>query len=175
MTFKFMQPVSPNGWQSAWLFIDGRVVLGGRSMDQGKLEATKAVTLLAGAHIMEVIMVDHWRDSSVIVGLGQDDGTFMAMPASLFSVTENKELADALRPRGKVAKTPDGFSVTLTEPERIRSVRCIFDDFMGDGLSVSAISMTASDGKAILPTTHDFSTGLENDRLEIAAGDAIER
>ncbi|MDE0840232.1 MAG: tetratricopeptide repeat protein, partial [Kiritimatiellae bacterium] len=163
MTFKFMQPASPNGWQSAWLFIDGRMVLGHRGMSQAQLAATKAVTLSAGAHTMEVIMVDHWQDSSVIVGLGQDDGTFMPMPASLFSVTENTALADALRSRGKVAKTPDGFSVTLTEPERIRSLRFIFDDFTGDGLSVSAISMTASDGKAILPTTHDFSTGLEND------------
>ena len=174
MTFKFMQPASPNGWQSVWLSIDGRPVLGARGMSQGLLQATKAVTLSAGAHTMEVIMVDHWKDSSVIVGLGQDDGTFVPMPASLFSVTENTELADALRPRGKVTQTGDGFSVALTKPERIRSIRCLFDDFTGDGLAVSEISMTAGDGKAILPTTHDFSTGLENDLLEIAAGDAIE-
>ncbi|MBT7068104.1 MAG: tetratricopeptide repeat protein, partial [Verrucomicrobia bacterium] len=174
MTFTFMQPASPNGWQSVWLSIDGRPVLGARGISQGALQATKAVTLSAGAHTMEVIMVDHWKDSSVIVGLGQDDGTFVPMPASLFSVTENKELADALRPRGKVTQTGDGFSVALTKPERIRSIRCLFDDFSGDGLSISQISMAASDGKAILPTTHDFSTGLENDLLEIAAGDAIE-
>ncbi|MFC1600900.1 tetratricopeptide repeat protein [Candidatus Sumerlaeota bacterium] len=173
MTFKFLQPESPNNWQTAFLYIDGKRALGGR-MDRGALEQSKSLFLDRGPHVLEALVRDHWKNASAIVGLQQRDGTFAPMPAELFSTADNPGLADFLRPRGAVTKTADGFAIELEQSERIRRIRCLFEDFSGDGLAVGEIAVTDAEGKAVLPVPQDFETGLKNRTLEIAAGDAIE-
>jgi len=173
LELKFMQGVSPNNWQRIWLFIDGRMVLGGLINDQTINLVTK-VDLSKGTHSLEVLVMDAWDESQVIIGARKDDGTWEAMPADWFSIAAHPELADALRPKGELKLDGDVFTATLTETRRFRNIRVLFRDFTGTSVSVKSLTVVDTAGATIIPVKEDFTSSASNQSLEISPGDEIQ-
>jgi TolA-binding protein len=172
LELQFMQPPSPNAWQHAYLFVDGELVLGG-PIDPNTLKLTKKVDLTKGCHKLEILVRDHWQNSTVTVGYRKDDGTFEALPASWFSIRDHKELADFLKPKGKIAVSGDTLKLDLSEPRRLRKLRIVFKDFAEASVSVKSVVVKDAAGAAILPVKEDFSSVKNSGTLRIAPGDEI--
>src|SRR5690606_27813375 len=64
---KFLQDPSPNNWQHAYLYVDGQLVLGG-VINKQSINLSKKIDLAKGAHRIEVMVRDHWRNGSINVG-----------------------------------------------------------------------------------------------------------
>ena len=178
---KFLQKPSPSAWQTAYLLIDDRLILGG-SITAKTLEKTRKETLARGPHRIEVLLQDHWENSQVTVGYRKAAGAagapaadFAALPDNWFSVKENPEIEPFLR-RGRVEPTPTGFLATLTEPERLRKVKWIFEDFAGNAVSVQNAAITDSKDAVVIPVAGMEKTaeGARKNLLEVAPGDQIE-
>ena len=65
--FKFLQEPSPNNWQTAYLFLDNRMVLGG-PITSKTIGKTKKESLAKGPHRLEILVQDNSENSKVIVG-----------------------------------------------------------------------------------------------------------
>lgn len=173
LSLKFLQKETPHNWQYAHVFIDGDYAMGGLIRGDVLQHSVKRF-LTKGAHTLEVLFRDHWSESGMVIGYQKEDGTYEAMPAEWFSTKDNPELAALLKPRAVITRTETGFAAELAEPERLRRLRWVFDDFDGQALSVSGVRVTDADDKVVIPSAHDFSMGRENRVLEIAAGDQVE-
>ncbi|HCE42152.1 MAG TPA: hypothetical protein DET40_01220 [Lentisphaeria bacterium] len=173
LEFKFLQtPCNNGGWQHSYIFIDGQYVLGGE-INKDTVRATKKIDLVKGAHRLEVLDRCHWKSGKVTVGYRKDDGTFEPLPASWFSIKDNPALADYLKPKGTVKINGNLITATLAEPVRLRKIRWEFGDFIGNSVAVNKVNLVNDQGKAVLPTSNDFSSGLANGTLEIAPGDQV--
>ena len=82
--------------------------------------------------------------------------------------------AELVKPRGEIAQTDTGFAATLAEPERLRKLKWIFEDFEGESVAVKKIAIKNAEDKDVVPVKEDFSTGTTNATLEISPGDRIE-
>lgn len=173
LDLRFVHTPSPHGWQHAYLFIDGELVLGGR-ITQDNIARVRPLTLLRGPHELEIVGCDHYHDSAVTVGYRTETGEFEPLPETWFSVRESKELAEYLKPRGVISVEGDRIVTGFDKPVRLRRLRWVFDDFTGNAVTVRSISVLDDKGKAILPVATDFALGTQNRRLEIAPGDRIE-
>ncbi|HUU60728.1 MAG TPA: tetratricopeptide repeat protein, partial [Phycisphaerae bacterium] len=134
LELKFIQPLSPNNWQTACVLIDGRLALGG-NITKNTLEWTKRVDLFKGAHRLEVLVHDHHRESQAVVAYRKDDGTFAPLPAKWFSKTDNPELAEHLKPKGSIARKEGKLVATLDAPKRLRKVKWVFEEFTGNDVA----------------------------------------
>ena len=172
LELKFLQAVSPNNWQHAFVFIDGQMVLGGNINEQ-TIGITKKVDVAKGAHRLEVYLRDHSRISSIDIGYRKDDGTFESLPGDWFNIEKVPELAEYLKPKGKIEINGDTLTATLAEPRRLRNVRLQFRDFTGTNVAVKSLTLSDSAGKAIIPVPEDFTMGTGNRVLEISPGDEI--
>ncbi len=173
LELQFTQPVSPNNWQTAYLFIDGQLIIGG-TINADTIKQTGKITLEKGCHKMEILLTDYWQNSTVSVGYRMDDGTIAPLPEDWFSTVKNPELADFLRTKGKVEIKDDMLNVTFAKPIRLRKLKLVFEDFTETAVSIDSITVKDVAGKTILPVPNDFSTATTNNVLEIAPGDEIE-
>lgn len=165
---QYMQPYEGYILRSHVL-IDGQEVLGNFSPQTAQL--TSRVELVKGAHTLEILMVDNHSTAKVIVGYRQPDGSFIALPADWFSVKSHPELAEALRPKGRLTVKGDLLTATFEKPVRLRKVRAQFRDFTGAGISVKQITVTDAAGKAVVPIA--ASEAGSKAMLRIAPGDQI--
>jgi len=173
LEFKFLQePCSNNGWQQSYILIDGQYVLGGE-INKDTVRSTRKIDLIKGAHRLEVLDRCNWKNGKVTVGYRKDDGTFEPLPASWFSIKDNPPLADFLKPKGTIKINGNLITATLAEPVRLRKIRWEFVDFSGNSVAVNKVNLDNADGKKVLPTANDFSSGLTNGTLEIAPGDQV--
>ena len=173
LEFKFLQPIKKGQDQYAYLIIDDNVIMGGQ-INESTVNSTRALFLSKGVHSIKILLRDNSKDSQMIIGYEQKDGTYQPLPSAWFDIEKNASLADYLKPKGKIDKTPNGFKVTLNEPTRYRKIKWVFQDFTGNQLEVSKITAKDEKGNAILPVAQDLSTGKTNKVLEIAADDRIE-
>lgn len=173
LELKFLQePARNDGWQHSYLFVDGQYVLGG-VINSGTIELTRSLTLIKGAHRLEVLDRCNWRNGKTIVGYRQDDGTFAPLPPAWFATADHPGLAAFLKPKGEIQVGDGKITATLAEPLRLRRLRWEFEDFAGNSITVDKLGLVDAAGKTVLPTAHDFSAGLANEVLEIAPGDHI--
>ena len=186
--FKFLQEPSPNTWQTAYLFLDDRLILGGPVTSQ-TIGKTAKESLAKGAHRMEILVQDNWENSRVVVGCRKvagaggppakagetpaGPGDFAPLPAAWFSIKDNPEIEPFLM-RGRIEPAPTGFVATLTEPERLRRVKWLFEDFAGNAISVQGASITDSKGEQAIPVKGGGGAGDKKNHLEVAPGDHIE-
>jgi len=173
LELKFIQKLFHQEWQSAYLYIDGQLVLGGR-INNNTLRRTRRVDLAKGAHRLELLVCDHAPKSHVIVGYRRDDGTFAPLPAKWFSTKDTPQLAEYLKPRGTIERQDTGFTATLSKPIRFRRLRWVFEDFSGNAVSASRLIVKNDKGKTVIPVQRDFASGMTNSTLEISPGDEIE-
>ncbi|HEY3325294.1 MAG TPA: PA14 domain-containing protein [Planctomycetota bacterium] len=176
---RFLQKPSPGTWQTAHLFLDGRLILGG-TINSKTVDRVKKETLSKGPHRMEILLQDNWENSQVAVGYKKAGaaGEFEPLPDAWFSMKENPEIEPFLR-RGSIETTPNGFVATLSEPERLRKVKWVFEDFAGNAVSVQTVTIKNSKDEVVLPVivgatgTEAGATGKKS-VLEVAPGDHIE-
>ncbi len=173
MMFKFLQPVPEGGKpESAFLIVDGEIVLGGTVRDK-TLRRTGSIYLQKGVHSMEVLAATHNKGSKIVVGYKQKNGKFNPLPPERFSPREHEELYSALRPVGRMKQTEKGFLVSMTEPRRFRKLRWVFQDYKGASVKVREMVVVNTDDEQVIPTDQDFSDGKKNDIVEVAPGDTI--
>ena len=65
----------------------------------------------------------------MVVGYKTDAGTFEPLPADWFSIKAHPELAEYLRPKGKITVKGDVLTSTLDKPRRLRKVRLVVQRF----------------------------------------------
>lgn len=168
--FKFMQ--KPDDNQTAFLMVDDRLVFGGK-MNAAGIMTRRTLFLQKGIHSLKVYALDLAKNSSIQLGMLQQDGAYQALPAEWFSPEKNVMLAEYLKPKGKITQTQTGFRLLLNKPGRYRKLRWIFEDYTGSQIEVSNATLNDADGKAVIPVTQDLSSGKNNTILEIAAADTI--
>ncbi len=173
MEFKFLNKAAPWGWQSQYLYIDEKLLLGMNRVNDRDLRKTATVFLEQGLHHMEILAQDHWEKSHVIVGLKNEQGEFEPMGMKWFSTEANPKMAELLKPKESMTKTDDGFEVAFSQPRRYRALRWVFEDFAGNAITASDIVLTDATGNNVIPVSKDFSTASANSILEIAPGDQI--
>ncbi len=173
LDLKLLQTTSHHNGQMTYLFIDGRRILGGRySQNASSTEGT--VSLGEGVHLYELLVCDEAIASQVMVGVGQDDGSYSPLPAAWFDPQEQLELAEYLKPIATITRAAEGFTADFKGDRRIRKLRWVFEDFGGNGVEAEAITLIDDQGSTIIPVKVDFSTAMANRTLEIAPGDRIE-
>ncbi|MDD5679226.1 MAG: hypothetical protein PHW60_14740 [Kiritimatiellae bacterium] len=100
----------------------------------------------------------------------------VSCPRGLFELAANPDIASAL-PRTAAAVSNNteqtSFDIRFAPETRSRVIRLILADFETDAPAIRKISLTAADGKTILPTKSDFVAASKNQVLEIVAGDKI--
>ena len=97
--FKFNQPA--NDTQNAYLLIDGKLIISGR-MNVAGVAMTRSLMLTRGVHTMTVYFYDVSKNSAVDVAILKQDGSYETIPAEWFSTDKTPELAEYLRPKGKI-------------------------------------------------------------------------
>lgn len=170
VTLKFLQ--APSDTQYDFLFLDGKVIMGGQMNDAGVM-STRTVFLSKGIHHLKVLGLCKAANAQVIVGMLQKDGTYAPLPENWFNPDKYPAFADCLKPKAKVVQTKEGFQIVFKEPIRYRRFRWTVEDFNGMQLEVKSVSAKNEKGELILPVEQDLTTGKNNDILEIAADDQI--
>lgn len=168
--FKFNQPA--NDTQNAYLLIDGKLIISGR-MNVAGVAMTRSLMLTRGVHTMTVYFHDSSKNSAVDVAILKQDGSYETIPAEWFSTDKNPELAEYLRPKGKITQTATGFELKMEKPLRYRKLRWVFEDYSGSQIEVTKAGISDDKGKVIVPCAQDLTSGKNNDILEIAAADTI--
>ena len=173
LTLKFLQP--PAGqWASAYLFVDRQQVLGG-PLNEQTLRNTGRIELAKGIHHLEILARDYLRQSKFVVGYETDDGTFEPLPRAWFSAKDCPEIAAFLKPKATLKIEGDALVATLLDqPQRLRKMRLVFNDFVGTGVTVKNVTLKNEQGKVIVPVAEDFSSGKKSQVLQIAPGDRIQ-
>lgn len=150
-----------------YLFIDGENIF------QRRASQTR-IYLRAGAHQLEILCYEEWeKNEHLRLGMITLEGEKVPLPAEWFSVEAHPRLAAALEAKGSISMTDRGVTVDLKEPIRLKSIRWVFEDFSSAGVSVSEVRIANEEGTLLVPSKNDFSSGLTNQRLELAPGDDI--
>ncbi len=170
IVFKFMQPADNS--QYAFLYIDDQLLIGG-AMNTTGLAIRRAKFLSKGIHTIKVLGCDRNSKAAIRVGRLMPDGSFEALPGSWFDAEKNPELADYLKPKGKITQNADGYSLTLDKSLRYRTLKWVFEDFTGTQVEVTRATAKDDKGADIVPVTQDLTSGKGNNILEIAAADRI--
>ncbi len=168
--FKFTQ--KPDDDQTLYLLIDDRLLISGR-MNATGIAIKRSLVLTKGVHTLKIYFTDRSRDAGIRLGILQPDGSYKPMPAEWFDAAKNPLLAEYLKPKGQIAKTADGFRMTLDKPLRYRRIKWVFEDFNGKQIEVTKANAVDDKGKVIVPVEQDLTSGKDNQILEIAAADAI--
>jgi len=157
----------------AYLLIDGSVLLGGRADQLLAENKVEEIYLAAGAHRLELYLYNHRQRGNAGIGIGwqPQPGQTEPLPAQWFSVSDNPGLAEFLQDKAVIEQAEEGFVASFESPIRVRKLRWQFDDYDGSSVTATGIILADDKGGKILPVTHDFTTGLTNDQLELAPGD----
>jgi len=172
LDMKFIHTPSPSRWQIAYLLIDGRTILGG-PIDGNTIRRVVSLSLGKGVHTYEIYVRDQHAGSKVIVGIGQDDGTYAPIEADLFDPEKIPELAEHLEPIADITRSETGFAATFKGERRLRTLRWVFEDFSKNAVQAKALSVIDDSGNQVIPVKVDFSAATANDILEISPGDKI--
>ena len=172
LELKMTQGESRRNHQHVYILIDGKQVFGGRVQDRER-ERTFRVPLSKGVHNLEIVTADRGRNGRVELSYRTDEGTFEPLPAEWFSVDAHPELAGHVMPKAKINFDGDRIVATMNEPERLRTLRWVFESFAGNQISVTQMRVLDTDRNRVIPVERDFREGLHNDTLEIAPGDEI--
>ena len=166
LTLKFLQP--PAGqWASAYLFVNGQQVLGG-PLNEQTLKNTSRIELAKGIHQLEILARDYIRQSKFVVGYETDEGTFAPLPGGWFSTKDRPEIAAFLKPKATLKIDHDALVATLLDqPQRLRKMRLVFNDFVGTGVSVKSVTLKDEQGNVIVPVAEDFSSGKKSRRCRL--------
>ena len=154
------------------VFIDGKKLIENWAV-RGAAEDQATVDLKAGQkHDIVLEYFQGTGEAAMTLSWSSKSQKREAIPASqLFPGVEAAEAATA---KADVTPTDTGFSVTLTEPIRMRKLTWVFDDFEGEAVTVKKITIKDAADKVIVPGKEDFTTGTTNATLEVAPGDKIE-
>ncbi|MBF0244544.1 MAG: tetratricopeptide repeat protein, partial [Planctomycetes bacterium] len=171
LELKLLNKSINNGWELDFVYLDGQEIMGGDV--RYLLDRSVKVSLAKGAHMLEILNRDHWGEAEVVLGYRNEAGEFAPLPREWFSVRDNPEFADYLKPRGEITPGPKGFIVKMKEPRRYRRLRWIVEDYSGKGVSVEKRRVIDEAGKVVIPCKEDFSVGRGNRTLEVAAGEEI--
>ncbi|MFW5682582.1 MAG: tetratricopeptide repeat protein, partial [Phycisphaeraceae bacterium] len=172
LELKMTQGKSRRNQQHAYILIDGDQIFGGKVEDRDR-EQTFRVPLSQGMHELEVVTADLGRNGRVELSYRTDEGTFEPLPAKWFSVDAHPELAKHVMPKAKISFEGDRIVANMNEPERLRTLRWVFESFSGNQISVSQMRVLDTERNRVIPVDRDFREGLNNDTLEIAPGDEI--
>ena len=172
LEFRFLQPVSPSDWQWVYLHVDGEEILAGR-VDANTIDRSRTIFLEKGVHSLEYTFRDHHKNSRIIIGVRDGAGEFVPMPDDWFSLEKNPGLAEAIKPRATLERTPSAIKATFRTQERWRKVKWVFDEYKGAALHASRITITDGDGKTLVPGPVDYSSATANRQLEVSPGDRI--
>lgn len=170
--FRFLQKPEAARNQTAYLFIDGKQVLGGVAGAEA-LTQTAKVDLKRGGHLFELLVQDDGAASQVIVGQRKSSsGEFSALPEDWFSARTHPQLAELLQP-AKITATETGFLATFREPQQLRAVRWVFEDFSGDMIEAQNVIVTDENGEVVVPAAAPKSqdtggSGKTGDGKEVA-------
>ena len=85
------------------------------------------------------------------------------------------QIAAFLKPKATLKIEGDALVATLLDqPQRLRKMRLVFNDFVGTGVTVKSVTLKDEQGKVIVPVAEDFSSGKKSQVLQIAPGDRIQ-
>jgi len=154
-----------------FMLVDGDIVYGGSL--SAMLSPHKKRFLEKGGHTLEIYALQASARDAFEIGMRDAGGRVGSLPETWFDAGSNAGLADYLKDRATIAATETGFEAVFTAPERLRKLRWVFNEYTGTGVQVSELGIVDSGGQVVLPVPHDYTTGLDNDVLEIAPGDRI--
>jgi|LSQX01.3.fsa_nt_gb TolA-binding protein len=156
-----------------WMAIalDGVTVFTG----QGNTLHRRVITLDVepGPHRIEVFVSANFPEDAFEIlhePLGERATPF---PIAWCDPEKAPALVDFLKDSAVITRDDKGFTATMADPVRLRSLRWEFLDYTGRELSVHKIYVQDAAGKLILPVKSDYSDALSNDTLEVAPGDRI--
>ncbi len=161
----------PHDQLAVYVVVDGQIVIGGyvRRMTT----RSKEVYLSDGPHRLDVYFASNHEEERFAIGQLSPDGQFQVLPRRWFDMEQNEGLAAFLQNKAVVQRTAEGYVATFSSPMRLRKLRWQFNEYAGASVRVSQMVVTGDNDQTILPVPQDFSTGLDNDTLEIAPGDTI--
>jgi outer membrane protein assembly factor BamD (BamD/ComL family) len=156
-----------------WMAIalDGVTVFTG----QGNTLHRRLITLDVepGAHRIEVFVSANFPEDAFEILHEPDGGRPGPFPVAWCDPVQAPALVDFMKDRAVITRDDKGFTATMAQPERLRSMRWEFLDYTGRELSVQKIYVQDGAGKLILPVQSDYSDALQNETLEVAPGDRI--
>ena len=161
----------PSEQLTVYVLVDGQVVIGGyvRRMEKTSTE----IYLAEGPHRLDVFFSQANEDDRFSIGRLSADGQFETLPPEWFDMQQNEGLRAFLQNKAAIERTSEGYVAKFAAPMRLRKLRWQFNEYAGSSVRVSEIAVTGEGDKPILPVPQDYSTGLDNDVLEIAPGDEI--
>ena len=172
LTLKFLQNPGPKGPQNEYLFIDQQQVLGSATRNRRTADE-KRVDLARGIHHLEVLAWDHSQRGTIVVTYESGPGKFEPLPKTWFSARENPELAAFLKPKASLRLDGDALVATLDQPQRLRKMRLLIQDYAGTAVSVKNVTIKDDGGQVVVPVKEDFSSSKKSQSLQVAPGDRV--
>ena len=78
------------------------------------------------------------------------------------------------KPKATLIRDGDALVATLQQPQRLRKLRLVFNEFAGTAVTVQRVTIKDDQGQVIVPVQADFSSGKKSQVLQIAPGDRIQ-
>ncbi len=174
LELKFLNEGQPQGRLSGHVFINGRPIFSG-DISRASVEEIFEVELPKGVHSFELLLrQSNLRGVQVTLGYRAGDGEFKPIPDEWFSTEANSELASFLEPGAQITRSDKGFEAAFTTANRYRRLRWVFDDFTGNAVSATRITVTNQERKTILPIATETAATTTNQVLGVSPGDTID-
>jgi tetratricopeptide (TPR) repeat protein len=144
---------------------------------------TGEITLKPGLHRLEiwsigwVTSIGFGRTAALFANLDPEKPTSLVPCPDAFFDPQSfpPDVTDHRNAPAEVTASPDGteFRVRFAEGSRARFIRLDLLGHEGPAPAIGKITLTAADGKRVLPVAEDFATLNKNDSLEILPGDTV--
>lgn len=174
LTFHFI-PVedSQTAMKDCFLYflVDGELHVAGQG-DRLRQQGI-TVSLSEGGHWIEVFGLVQGPSDDFILGLKQADGSIQPIPTDWFDPSKHEALAEFLKDKARISVTDEGFVADFPEPQRLRKLRWVFNEYKGDSLSASEFVVVDENDNKVLPSAKDFTDALGDDVVQTAPGDRI--
>ena len=124
-----------------------------------------------GIHHLEILARDYPGRASWSSATKRTTGPFEPLPGAWFSAKDCPEIATFLKPKATLKIDGDALVATLLDqPQRLRKMRLVFNDFAGTGVTVKSVTLKNEQGKMIVPVAEDFSSGKKSQVAPDRAG-----
>lgn len=154
------------GEGSCFVFIDGKLV----SEEAGE---PYNLTLAKGAHELEILLLLKGKNAIFEIMHLNNEGDWVSWPADWFLPRLHPELLTLLKPKVGMSFADERLIASFKTDTRFRKLRLFIEDYAGDQIKVREIKITDSNDKVLVPRANDFSSTMDNDTLEISAGDKM--
>lgn len=177
-----IKPIVPNQknadntirWLTTEFFVDGVRVFGGFSdYDMTAKKRTFPVVIDKGIHDFEIFAGTYCETDSFEICDEKDSGELVSLPSDWTDEKAHPELLQRLSDKCAITCGKTGFSATFAEPERLRTLRWEFTDYVGRFISASKLFVTNAADVSVIPADHDFREARGNQILEVAPGDMV--